>query len=225
MPSLKMIWGAYRENLFLLLRATILFLAFVFFFNYLAALAARALSTLPQYQRIWAVVLAAPITSYALGGYLYFVLVTWRGFSARVAQLYRGYRWAHQIMAYLLLIYVFALLTALPLAYWPEYPAWHKAKTVIWALAVFWLGVRTSLASLIIVDQGKSFWAALLHSFALTRHKFWALVGLWVIVLVLLAVGLALAGVGLIFAMPLAVLYVSHYYEILLRALDREGEL
>jgi hypothetical protein len=224
-PSLKLVLALYRENLFLLLRATILFLAFVLFFNYLAALAARSLSTLPQHQRLWAVVLSAPITSYALGGYLYFVLMAARGFSARVAQLYRGYRWAHHIMAYLLLFYVFTVLTALPLAYWTQYPAWHKAKMGIWALVLFWLGVRTSLASIIIVDQKKNFWAALSLSFAWTRNRFWPLFGVWLFFFVLLAVGMALAGVGLIFTMPLAVLYVIQYYEVLLRAPARGGQL
>jgi uncharacterized membrane protein len=76
---------------------------------------------------------------------------------------------------------------------------------IVWA-------VRFSFSPIILIDTKVSPVKAMKESYAITKGKFWKLLGFWLVIIVFNIIGMIIVGVGLLFTVPISMFASIHVY-------------
>src|SRR3989344_757157 len=83
---------------------------------------------------------------------------------------------------------------------------------------IFW-AVRFSLSPIILIDMRVGPIKAMRDSWALTRGKFWKLLGFWIVTAILNVLGFVIFGIGLLVTIPVSTLAAIYVYRELSKRL------
>jgi hypothetical protein len=147
------------------------------------------------------VIASSLISSVLFAGYNYYFLKQSRGETAKLADLFIGFRAA--LVGLLLVTLVSCILVFLGFA--------------LFIVPGIYLGVGYAFAALLVVDKKLSFWPALETSRRVVSAQWWRVLGLLLLCTFVSAVGILALGIGVILTIPIATGALVYGYEHLFR--------
>jgi len=214
LKSIKQAFKTVNDSPLQFLRFNFLFLVIIVIIHFLSALLSMQITYERKWQEIIQVIFTLPVTSYFIGGYVYFYISFIQGITGRTAQILRGYRWYFSILAYKSLLYFFYLILITPVVDIFDYSLLMQTRIIFGILLYAWVFIRTSFFLAYIVDQNVKFKQALINSFIITKNHFWETTQFLVTGIFMLLIGTAGLIIGITYTGGPATLCYIYMYKL-----------